>query len=36
MPLRKPGFVLSAIVARISEEAIRGKRQFFDSDPPSA
>jgi len=36
MPLRKPGFVLSAIVARISEEASGGKKQFFDSDPPSA
>jgi len=36
MPLQKPGFVLSAIVARISEEASGGKKRFFDSDPPSA
>ena len=36
MPLLKPGVVLLATDARVSEETTGGKTQVFDSDPPSA
>jgi hypothetical protein len=36
MPLLKPGVVLLATDARVSEETTGGKAKVFDSDPPSA
>lgn len=36
MPLLKPGVVLLATDARVSEETTGGKTQVFDSDPPAA
>jgi hypothetical protein len=36
LPLLKPGVVLLATDARVSNETTGGKAQVLDSDPPSA